>query len=817
MNFRLTAVFFGVVFAALAGLLAVVLTADPKADPTQAGGTLFDALAKDGLKERDIDTVELARTQPAAGTLVFTKAGDKWKLDAPAGVRVDSAAVADVVRAVANARPTAYPELTDNRSTSGLAPAPVTVTLKSGPRALTVDIGTTTLGASKAVTFVATSANPDRVIAVAKTDLDALFKPDPSKPAAAVVKWLPDFRQKKLFAPDLRDPATEATGLTLAAGGKSFTLARTPAAGWAFTSPADFGPADDAGDPAAQPGAAPLTGVRPLLTALAGLQAATGDDFLDAPGDLAQYGLAPADPAAVRVELVTPGGPAGVTIGKPVVVDGKPVVPARVYAQAAGDAAVAQVAFDRVEALKATAANPGEMRVRDLLPPAQKDEIDALDLVVGPNTVKLRKVPVAGSSASQWAVYGGPAGPVAARAADVTQLVDYLTRPRAGREVLAGPTDAAFAGPATQATVKVWAAGVDAKPDPKAAAGTYPPEPTLKGNPTEVILGKAEADRVFTRRVADGKTTDFKAGDAVAPLAVKPRSSWIDPKFTGFDPAAATKLTFNRGAEPFELDKAAGAWTFAAPPALKGRPADGAKVDALLGQLAGLAAERVVAEAPTPDELKKLGLDPAGPRLRAAVTVTGDPAARVTEFGADTDDKQAVLVRQPARPAVARVGRAVFDQLTTADLRDPVVVKLDPATVTRVKLRGWKGLFGSPQTFTVERDGAGWKGVTTPPNLPANPDPAKVTALLALVAAPRADPFVGAPKPDYGLSPDANPDAVEITLERSAGPPVTLTLGAKADAAGKVFALASTAPAEAFQFNATPLKAYLDRPAGFQK
>ncbi len=818
MNFRLTALFFGVVFLALVGLLVVVLTDDGKPDGVAADG-LFAPLARQGVTEAAIDAVEVARTDPADEKLVFAKADGKWSLREPFAAKADQAAVEGLVRDLVRAKPVRYEEL-PNPAVAGTAPPTVRVTLKSGDQALTVNVGMTTIGGTSAKTFVTTSAAPERVLALNKADLAGLLRPaaaDGDGAAWKLAKWLPDYRQRKLLGGDLRDAALEATAVKIAAGGKELALARTPSTGWTFTTPPNFGPADDAGEVAAQGGAAALTGVRPLVTLLTSLEVTGAEDYIEAPGDLAQYGLAPNDPAAVRIELTTPAGPEVVTVGKPATgPDGKPTTPAKVYAKLDGDAGVVRVPFDRLDALKATVANPGELRNKDLLPASLKDKLDAIDLAVGGQVVKFRKVPVPGEPAPQWVIYGGPTGPVAAQADEVNRLVDLLTRPRAGREVLAAPADAMFAGPETRSTIKAWAGAIDAKPDPKVQPGSYPAEPEVKAPPTaEVVLGRQEGPTVFARKTSGGRSTDFKTGDALLTLATKPRTDWIDPKFATFNRSKVNRLTFARGAETFDVEKAdAGGWTFAQPPALKGKSADAAQVDSLLDQLAAIRADRVVTEQPTPDELKKYNLDPAAPRLRATVAVKDDVnKTRVYEFGTDTDDKKGVLMRQAGRPMVARVDRTLFDKFTSVDLRDPVVYRLDPAKVSKLKIRGWKGLIGpEPLTYQLEKKGAEWTATT--PN--TNPDTAKVNALIAAASVTKAEGFVGPVKPEYGTNVEAAPEAIELTLEQAGTPPVTLVIGSKADAV-KSYATASALPGEVFLLNAATLRPYTERPAAFQK
>ena len=250
-----------------------------------------------------------------------------------------------------------------------------------------------------------------------------------------------------------------------------------------------------------------------MLNMLTALQVGGPEDYIEQPGeDLSKYGLDPANPNRVRVELKTRTGPPEVVyFGKPVEEGGKPVLPAEVYARLEGDPAVLKVATDRLEGLRQTVHNPGELRNRDLLSPAKRDRIDAIDLMVGKDAVKLRKVGGGGgplaSAGEKWVIYGGPE-PVEAKASQVAGLLTQLTQPRAAREVLAAPNDAAFAGPETKATVRVWYDGLEAPA--KAEGDKLPPEPKLKGTPVELVFGKTEGDSVFVRKTADNTKVDLK-------------------------------------------------------------------------------------------------------------------------------------------------------------------------------------------------------------------------------------------------------------------------------------------------------------------
>ena len=95
MNFRFTAFLFVGVVALVVALLIVNLT-DP---PPRAGAGLLEPLALAGVKPADVDTVEIARTEPVAETLVFAKVGEgRWELREPHRAKAEGAALDGLVR-----------------------------------------------------------------------------------------------------------------------------------------------------------------------------------------------------------------------------------------------------------------------------------------------------------------------------------------------------------------------------------------------------------------------------------------------------------------------------------------------------------------------------------------------------------------------------------------------------------------------------------------------------------------------------------------------------------------------------------------------
>ncbi len=802
MNFRLTGVIFGLVLLLVGGLLVTLLLDGGQAAVPDG---LLAPLTRAGVKADDVDTVELVRTQPAEEKLVFVKgANKKWELRQPGPARVDSFAVDGLVRDLFRAAPTRHPELS-SPGVHGLDKPTVRVTLAAGDKAATVNVGLTTIGGDRAVTFVTTGQAPDRPLAVKRGDLGGLFR-DAARgkdgPAWELAKSLPDFRARRPLGADLGDAAAEATALKLTVGGKELALARGDG-GWAFTAPAGWGAADELGESTPGPSAGPFAGVRPLFLALTNLSVGPAD-YLDKPGDLAQYGLADADANRVRVELAGKEPPADVLLlGKPVEKDGKPQVPTRVYAKFDGDPAVFSVPFDRLDGLKATVANPSPLRNRDLLPATARATTDAIDLEVAGQTAKLRKLD------GKWWLFGGPNGPAEAKPGDAETLLATVSKSRLAKDVLAAPDAAAFAPAEVKVVAKFWAGSTPGKSEP----GQPPAEPTVKGEPTVLTLGRASGADVLVRRQVGGASADLVVPVALQSQLARSRVSLLDPKPTPFDVTKATKLTISRGADVTEAgrdDK--GAWAFAQPAAKKGQPADGIKTQLLLGTLGNPSVVGVASEAPTPDDLKKWGLEP--PVLAATAALDGPEKERTVRFG-NPAEPGTVYARVQGQPLVLLVRTEAADELAAADLRDRMLFRLDTSAVTKLTVRGYKTDKG-PLTYTFEKSGDTWKAVPPTPDGFA-PDAGKLLQLLGVLGGTRVEAFLGAGnKPEYGLDPVSNSEALEIGIDRAGGPPLTLVLGAKAGD-GLVYAASAALPGEVFT---TRVRGSLDplaaRPANFQ-
>ena len=786
MNFRFTIILFAVLLLLVGGLLVATLWDDKPA----ADQVLLAPLA--GMKPADIDVVEIERTEPNPEKLTFARSGkERWELrDTNAG-RLDFAAVTRLIEALLKLKPTESTDLTGDPAVHGLDKPTLRITLRgSNQHTATLNVGDTTLGGDRAVTFVTTGERPNTPVAVKRSDLAVLFR-DGTKDGKAgpMAKWITDYRLRRLLGVDIFDAVAQAKAIRIKAAGKELALSRVANSEWKFDAPPGYGLADIAGDPE-KPDA--ITGVRPLVVLFTTLQATANDDFIENPEPLEKYGLAPNDPNLIRIELIPADGPPDVLLVGKTVEGSKPE---KRFAQVVGERCVVKVPGDRIAALLRTVADPRPLQDRTLIKELDAPRINAVDIGT---TAKLRHVFV--GKQIQWVIYGGPTDPQIAGPA-IQNLIAELAKPRVALEALPTLIDSAFAGPELKAEIRLWIDGLAEKSEPKGDA--IPPEPKLKGGPNfTLLIGKTEGETAYLRRIlADGTKTDFKVPASLAAVAAKKRIDYFDLKFKEFPTNFARRLRFNRGAELFdlarseqgELDFPNGKWTFAKPVSLQGKTADdgmlgGTQIGAgLLGTLATLSAASVVVEKPSDAELKAMGLDPAAPRMTVTVNLDIEKdKERVYLFGNETQDKAYVHFKQPTSPIVYLVPRVGLDAFFTADLRDRTPYRIpDTKDVKSIKLTGWKKKFGKTTEIVLERDGDNWKATSTPP-FAVNQQ--GVGTLLAFLRAPKPVAVIGAQQDAQGFDAAKGGDPLQIEFFRVNAPNVVIDLGNETDAGANYFA-----------------------------
>ncbi|MCE9562173.1 MAG: DUF4340 domain-containing protein [Planctomycetes bacterium] len=840
MNFRLTAVLFGSIFVLGLVLLILSFTGGEKTSTD----VILEELA--ATKPEQIDTVEFERDGGAKLKLVRDKTNkDAWEIVEPYKAKADSAAVTELVTALLKAKPTPIKGQLPNMATAGLDKPGLKVTLRHGERFSTANFGHVV--PLEKVVFVSTSARPKRPMAVSRASVESLFR-EPNKDGAAgdLAKWVGDFRDKRVFTAETRGAGDDVIGVTLKAKGKTLSLVQPPSKGWKFADPKDWGDADPTGDSAPSPGT--FTGVRPLLGALTSLQALSGADFIEnpTPQDMEKYGLAANSPERIEVKLTNKDKVETVAfIGKK---DDAPqpkqpgALPqtGKWWVQVQGQPGVIRANGGDLSGLTGVIENPDPLRDRNLLT-VEKARIDGLDLANG--AVKLRKV---GGALAAWKLYGYPSAgdPQVATIVDVDRVINTLTERRTIKSFPA-PNEANF-GPGSL-TLKVWVDGfeanTDAKADPKA-------EPKEKGKPITLTFGKVEGDLVNVKRVlADGSTeffmmpTKIKLGSSPDPVDVlqtvnKTRLDFLDRDLKTFSSTNVAKLIV-QGVVTFDLDREAKAegsagdlvFRFAAdargPAGQVYKKGDQADTQTVLGMLDFLATTptvtRFVDETPTPEKLAEYGLGTAT-RLRVTVGLKGtapDDKERVYEFGKETADPNFVYAKVGGKAAVFTLPKFLYDKFPTADLRNKLIFKINPAEVSRIEITGWGHVFGKPGELVFEKNKEGVWVATKAPTAGYVADTNRVAQFLKMLENLQVRSFTNdnVMEPKHKLNDEK--ELFVVTLANATGGHhMHLRLGGPADANGTtLYAFTNRVPdgKPIITVDAAPFKPYKEGTAAFAK
>lgn len=524
MNFRLTAILFGLVL--VFGLVLLGLTLFSGDNP--AGDGLLEELIQARVTPEQIDTVEI--TKESGESLKLVREKDGWRLAEPVQARADAVTVNRLIGALLKAKPTAYSELSSNPAVHGLAPPSLKVTLSGGGKSSTLNIGNVNPGGEQAVAFVTTSARPDRPMAVRRGDIDLLFRPGTGEGKAGdLARWVSDYRAPTVFP---TTPQEDLTAIRLTAGGKVLALSRTEKGGWKLDNP-PWGQADTIGD--ATPNPSTFTGVQGLIAALTSLRANPTADparpaFIENPPNLATYGLDPAH----RIEITltykegetTKAYRAFMGARAPAVPGQPPGLGGDAFVQLEGDSGVMRVRTNSRDAFASIVQDPKPLLDRSLLPPATDvEQVVAVDATVFVPRAKqppqqlaavVRRDPPVREGFPHprpWTLYGGPGDPQTVRPGDrgspdpVTRALALLAQPRLAKDILPGdtrPHDPYFAPNELKAVISLWS---EMEPtDPKAPKGAAPKP---KGNPLVFQFGRTRTEKV---KQPDGKETDQPTG-----------------------------------------------------------------------------------------------------------------------------------------------------------------------------------------------------------------------------------------------------------------------------------------------------------------
>ena len=308
-----------------------------------------------------------------------------------------------------------------------------------------------------------------------------------------------------------------------------------------------------------------------------------------------------------------------------------------------------------------------------------------------------------------------------------------------------------------------------------------PPVPKLKDpqKPTvRLSFGHVDSNLVAVKREVGGETTILKVPANILELVQKGPLTYTDrtlPKFNEGDPLQdVTKVILTRNGVTTEITKdakaaaPADAWKIDKPANLAGRTADATAVDAILRELNGLRATKLVSEKAEPEVVDhEFGLKTPATKVSVTLPKDGKPTTYDYEFGKDANPTN-VYARQGQRPElVFEVDKADLTPLSK-DLQDPTFFRFDAAKAKTVKLTGWKDVAGSPITLDLERkEGTTWTA-KAPPGFSVSSD--KVNRLLAALSSGRAVKFLdrkvtAKEREDDGLLPEKGGLLIEVTVE----------------------------------------------------
>src|SRR5262245_11131785 len=136
MNFRTTYLLFGAV-ALLLVVFLLVLAFGPSGDADEyVLKSVRESIGKSSDKQKDaiksITRLEIERLSPPGETLVFSRAGDAWKLEAPYEAKIDSKVIDDAVSRLVEARIDRKADITPKLVALGLDSPSAVITLRRG-------------------------------------------------------------------------------------------------------------------------------------------------------------------------------------------------------------------------------------------------------------------------------------------------------------------------------------------------------------------------------------------------------------------------------------------------------------------------------------------------------------------------------------------------------------------------------------------------------------------------------------------------------------------------------------------------------------
>ncbi len=824
MSFRTTYILFGLLGAlVLVFGLALWLAPATRVDDKY----VLPSIRAGGAKVEDKNIVKVELERPAEGVeYVFVRDESKdFKLEKPAGYRINSSHVLTLVNQVLDAK-TEVGDLSSNLKDWGLDKPHGKIKLTTDQKQeLTVYLGDD----RNDRVYVTSSDKPKTPMVLQKKSLDAAFS------------QLSDFRSRDLVAlksDDIRSikvekPAKEKTERVVlqSVDGK-----------WRYEEP-KYGAANL--DSSSEPDAKGLSGVSSLLSGLTGLRAEGKSaepvikdkkEKTDTPRDktkelgfwqndakdedLKKFGLD--SDASASLVLEVKKDPADkdaqkVLIGKETA-DKSGLVFARVWPERN----VLTVAKKGLEVFDKLLADPQAVRDRDLVKLPEKPDVIRIKYPDGETIEMIRSEgtptpPIphphggfpGGGATDNWKLYlGKDKKGLNTDAKAIKNLIDVLVaNKRQVTEFPDNPDDPALGlKDPNNLTISLWADGVK-KTDKKEKKEE---RPELKSDTPDVELSFGRVDKKYVavkrRTGKDLKQIDVvKVMDSVLDASRADSLAYLEKTLPSFFSASEfkslLKLTADLDGKTTVAEKTkpeASDWMLKLPPEWAGRKADEQAVNGVVFGLNELEIARWEALKPTQDQLGRWGL--RSPSSKITLVRKGEKSDVEVSLliGGPTDDKKGYYAKKSDREEVFSIDKSKVERLKEP-LLDLQVLKFPSDTVKAIKLTGWPRR-GKPDVLELTRESAtAWKGKDLAPNVKVHSE--EVEKLLDALSNLRAKKFVlfkAGPNATHGMDPAMGALAIELTLEdkEKKTEKITLTLG-NADADG-FFAISNKLPGDVF-------------------
>jgi hypothetical protein len=667
MNLRTTAWLFALMFSML-WLFGLMLAF--KKNPLDKAAVVPTLQAA---RNAEIDKVVVKRKPEGKEQqqYIFVKDKSGWRFtdpDSGLAVKVEGFRVDQIVTQIKNARRDDEADVSNNPSRYGLDNPKATITLhghtkgkstsdadddesdknekKDEPegkkREWSFYIGTDS--PDKRYVYVNSSDEPERVFAVLKSSVDALFFEDPNH-----------LRSKRLFEfTDLGAKTVE-----LKRGAQEVELKKGDDSQWRFVKP-DMGLADYEGPQPTKdaPAKTPEGGVKGLLNAIMNLRVDADSDFVPlAKDNIAKYKL-DEETAPIRIQVGSPGDKK--EIAKETLLVGEQAR-GYYYARMAGDQGVFKLPEKQLEPIIAALKEPGQLRSIDVAP-IDATKVDAVVLKHGGEETKLWH-----PEGKDWKIQIGTDEPKKAAAPALTKLLETLQGKRQINrfhdDADAKKIDAELGldKPVLEATLYTEALEqpgdkkddkADEKKDEKKDAKEKEKKVEVKTDafnlkkdvkPALTLkFGKAKEDGVpVLRTTADGLTARFVVPKSVLDAALPPEGplAFLDPALPPFEPSDVVRLELERGGKKVELEKGTGPqsdrWIVKTGQDSAGQNlADPGRVDVLFKTLGHLTAKKWVKRVDAKANLDEYGLEK--PEVMATVQLKKrkvTPAAAMSVLG----------------------------------------------------------------------------------------------------------------------------------------------------------------------------------------